>query len=106
MPTYIPNLQYSSDWDFYANTPDNKSTYYTQGADVATTWYSGNFKEYDCGTIYLNEGINTIYWKVNAADAPSGVLQAALDYFVLDYVPLAVSDAKITVGPWPWEDRF
>ena len=79
----IRSQTYTTDWTIYANTPDNEATGYVQGADVATTWYSGNIKKFSCGTIYLDKGENTIYWKLNASDAPNGIFQAALDYFEL-----------------------
>ena len=79
----IRSQTYTTDWTIYANTADNAVTEYTKGADVSTTWFSGVFKHYSLGTIYLEKGLNTIYWKVNAQDAASNQLQAAIDYFEL-----------------------
>ena len=79
----IRSQTYTTDWTIYANTPENEVTGYVQGADVTTSWYNGNIKKFSCGTIYLEKGENTIYWKLNANDAPNGIFQAALDYFEL-----------------------
>ena len=94
----IRSQTYTSDWYIYANTSENTVSRYTQGADVATTWYSGNIKNFNCGKIYLNEGVNTIYWKLNADDHPDGKMQAALDYIELTPVLLDISGATISAG--------
>ena len=75
---------YTSDWSFYVNTVANSASTYIKGEDVETTSFMKNlFKKYDCGTVHLSAGVNILYWKVDDADAPSGILQAALDYFEL-----------------------
>ena len=75
---------YTSDWEIYIDTEENLATGYTQVADVDTTnFLQGLFKEYDCGIIHLEAGVHTLYWRVNDADVPNDVLQAAMDYFVL-----------------------
>lgn len=74
---------YTSDWSFYVNTVANSASTYIKGEDITTSFMKSLFKKYDCGTVHLNAGANILYWKVNDADAPSGVLQAALDYFEL-----------------------
>ena len=74
---------YTSDWKFYVDDETNAVTTYKQVGDVNTTFLKTLFKEYDCGMIHLKKGINTLCWKVDEADAPNGVLQAAMDYFVL-----------------------
>ncbi len=74
---------YTSDWSFYVNTVKNSVSTYIQGEDITTTFMKSLFKKYDCGTIHLDAGVNILYWKVNDADAPNGILQAALDYFEL-----------------------
>ena len=80
----IRSQTYTSDWFIYADTPENSVVSYTQGADVTTTSFmKNNFKEFDCGSIYLDAGLNILCWKVDETDAPNGVLQAALDYITL-----------------------
>ena len=94
----IRSQTYTSDWYMYANTSENTVSGYTEGAEVSTTWYSGNIKNFNCGKIYLNEGLNTIYWKLNENDHPSGVMQAALDYIELTPVLVEISGATISAG--------
>ena len=94
----IRSQTYTSDWYMYANTSENTVSGYTQGADVATTWYSGNIKKFSCGKIYLNEGLNTIYWKLNENDHPSNVMQAALDYIELTPVLVEITGVAISSG--------
>ena len=80
----VRSQTYTSDWSFYVNTTENSVSTYSQGADVDTTSFMKSlFKKYDCGTVHLSAGVNMLYWNVNDADAPSGILQAALDYFEL-----------------------
>ena len=83
--------EYTSDWSIYINSDENPVSEYTQVADVETTSFmKKNFKEFECGTVYLEKGSNTLYWKVNEADlgADGTTLQAALDYFVLTPIPV------------------
>ena len=87
---------HTTDWTIYANSTDNAVTEYTKGADVTTDWFANIFKEYRCGTIYLNKGINTIYWKVNVQDAASNQLQAAIDYMELTPVVISVPSTGTT----------
>ena len=80
----VRSQTYTSDWSFYVNTAENSVSTYIQGEDVATTSFLKSlFKKFDCGTVHLSAGVNILYWKVNDADAPNGILQAALDYFEL-----------------------
>ena len=94
----IRSQTYTSDWYMYANTSENTVSGYTQGAAVSTTWYSGNIKKFNCGKIYLNEGANTIYWKLNESDHPDGKMQAALDYIELTPVLVEITGATISSG--------
>ncbi len=96
----IRSQTYTSDWSIYINSDENPVSEYTQGADVETTKFMrNNFKEFDCGTVYLESGLNTLYWKVNETDlgADGTTLQAALDYFVLTPMPvISVSTTENT----------
>ena len=79
----VRSQTYTSDWSFYVNTVENTVSTYIQGEDISSSFMKSLFKKYDCGTVHLSEGVNILYWKVNDADAPNGILQAALDYFEL-----------------------
>ncbi|MCR4718101.1 MAG: hypothetical protein K5768_00545 [Firmicutes bacterium] len=94
----IRSQAYTSDWYIYANTSENTVSGYTQVEDVATSWYSGNIKKFNCGKIYLNEGTNTIYWKLNENDNPEGKMQAALDYIELTPVLVDIGGATVSDG--------
>lgn len=94
----IRSQTYTSDWYIYANAPENTVSGYTQGEDVATSWYSGNIKKFSCGKIYLNKGLNTIYWKLNENDHPNDYMQAALDYIELTPPLVYISGAAVSDG--------
>ena len=98
----VRSKTYTSDWSIYINSEENPVSEYTQGADVETTKFmKNNFKKFKCGSVYLEKGANTLYWKVNEKDfgADGTTLQAALDYFVLMPMPVTLvsttGDTKI-----------
>ena len=93
----IRSQTYTTDWRLYAN--GNEAPLYEEGSSVTTNyWMQNNFKNYDCGWLYLDEGTNRLTWEVNSADAVSnGTLQAGLDY--IELTPrLYVTDAAVSNG--------
>ena len=94
----VRSQTYTTDWRLYAN--GNEAPMYQQGADVTTNYWMkpNNFKHFDCGWLYLNEGTNRITWEINSADPhENGTLQAGLDYIELT-PQLYVTDAAVSNG--------
>lgn len=89
-----------SDWTIYVNDASNTVSRYTAAGTVFRVNGIGDHggDVYDCGKIYLNEGINTIYWSFGKASGQNKIY-AALDYIELTPIPLlSITDVMLSDG--------
>lgn len=89
-----------SEWTIYVNDTSNAvSLYKAAGELFRVNGIGPNAGDtYDCGEIYLNEGINTIYWSFGKAKSQNKIY-AALDYIELTPLPLlSIADAALSDG--------
>ncbi len=98
-----PNL---SDWTIYVNNTSNRPTGYTSKNSKFYLYITGNNSGdvYDCGKVYLDAGVNTLYWSFGKTTTPSSSdsnyrkIWAALDYIELTPVLVDISGATISAG--------
>ena len=90
-----------SEWTIYVNDTSNAVSSYTAAGELfRVNGIGSNAGDvYDCGTVYLNEGINTRYWSFGKAKSQNKIY-AALDYIELTPpLPLlSIADVMLSDG--------
>ena len=88
-----------SEWTVYVNDAENCPDSYTAANTKFRVYGIGDNAGdvYDCGTVYLSQGANTLYWQFGKASGRDK-LYAAMDYFELTPVPVGIRRVAVSSG--------